>query len=124
MPVLITIATINALFRISADGASFLDPDALRARASDVIEDADTREQALQIIADLQSLARKYENKVKETVDLYLAESVEWDSSATKLIQLLEPMDVDRIRTLQDIVQARQSMRDLLAAEQWNRMFS
>ena len=124
MPVLVTIATINALFRISADDVSFLDPNALRARASDVIEDADTREQALQIIADLQGLARKYENKVKATVDLYLAESVAWDSSATELIKLLEPMDVDRIRTLQDIVQARQSMHELLTTEQWNRVFS
>jgi hypothetical protein len=124
VPVLVTIATINALFRISTDGVSFLDPDALRARVVDVIEDTDTRERALQIIGELQSLAREYEDKVTATVDLYLAESATWDSSATELIDLLEPMDGDRVQTLQDIVQARQSMRDLLTNEQWKRVFS
>lgn len=124
MPVLVTIAIINTLFRVSADGLSFLDPDALRARVSDVIEDTDTREQALQIITELQSLAREYEDKVTATVDLYLAESVAWDSSANELIKLMEPMDIGRVRTLQDIVQARQSMRDLLTIEQWERVFS
>ena len=124
MPVLVTIATINALFRISADGVSFLDPDALRARVSDLVEDIDTRERALQIIGELQSLAREYEDKVTATVDLYLSESATWDSSATELIDLLEPMDGDRVRTLQDIVQARQLMRDLLTNEQWERVFS
>ncbi len=124
MPVLVTIATINALFRVSTNGVSFLDPDALRARVSAVIEDTDTREQALQKIVELQGLAREYNDEVAATVDLYLAKSAAWDSSATELIKLLEPMDVDRIRTLQDIVQVRQSMRDLLTAEQWEHVFS
>ena len=124
MPVLVTIATINALFRVSTNGVSFLDPDALRARVSAVIEDTHTREQALQKIVELQGLAREYNDEVAATVDLYLAKSAAWDSSATELIKLLEPMDVDRIRTLQDIVQVRQSMRDLLTAEQWEHVFS
>lgn len=123
MPVLVTIATLNVLFRTSADGVSFLNPDALRARCSDVIEDTDTRERALEIAGELQRLAREYEDKVTAAVDLYLAESVTWDSSATELIELLEPIDSDRVRTLQDIIQARQSMLDTLTAEQWKRVF-
>lgn len=124
MPVLVTIATINALFRTSANGVSFLDPDALRAHCSDVIEDTDTRERALEIAGELQRLAREYEDRVTAAVDLYLAESRTWDSSATGLIELLEPMDSDRVRTLQDIIQVRQSMLDILTAEQWQRVFS
>jgi len=43
MPVLITIATVNALFRSGSEQTSFLDPDALRERCNNQIEDTETR---------------------------------------------------------------------------------
>jgi hypothetical protein len=124
VPVLVTIATINVLFRASENDVSFLDPAALRARVSDVIEDTDTRERVLQIIDELQELAHKYNDKVAATIDLYLAKSVAWDSSATGLIELLEPLDGDRVLALRGIVQARQSIHELLTAEQWKQVFN
>lgn len=124
MPVLITIATVNALFRLGPDEkVSFLNPDALHARCSDAIEDTETRERAVILAEQLQQLARRYEQAVAASVDAYIEKSAEWDSSANDLIELLQPWDDIRLQTVQEIVRVRQSMRELLTAEQWNRMF-
>lgn len=123
MPVLATLAITNLLFGSGSEGVSFLGPDALRARCMDEIEDADTRERAVKLTEELQRLARRYEDAVSATLDAYLAESVKWESSANGLIELLEPMDSVRVRTLQEIVQVRQSMLEILTVAQWNRVF-
>lgn len=123
MPVLTTLAIINLLFGSDAEGVSFLDPDALRARYMEEIEDADTRERAVKLTEELQRLARRYEDAVSATLDAYLAESVKWDSSASGLIEQLEPMDSVRTQTLQEIVRVRQSMLEILTVAQWNRVF-
>ena len=123
MPVLATLAITNLLFGSGSEGVSFLGPDALRARCMDEIEDADTRERAVKLTEELQRLARRYEDAVSATLDAYLAESVKWESSANGLIELLEPMDSVRVRTLQEIVRVRQSMLEILTVAQWNRVF-
>ena len=123
MPVLITIATINTLFRSGAEQASFLNPDKLRARCMEELEDTETRHRAVMLTDELQRLARQYEKAVVATVEAYIAESVKWESSANGLIEQLQPWDSARKQTVQDIVRVRQSMRALLTAEQWNRVF-
>jgi hypothetical protein len=123
VPVLITIATINALFRTGSEQISFLDPDALRERCNDVIEDTETRARAVKLTEQLQQLARQYNSAVAVSVDAYLDKSAQWDSSANDLIELLQPWDKARADTLQGIVRVRQSMRELLSTEQWNRVF-
>lgn len=123
MPVLITIATINALFRSGAEQASLLNPDKLRARCMEELEDTETRHRAVMLTDELQRLARQYEKAVVATVEAYIAESVKWESSANGLIEQLQPWDSARKQTVQDIVRVRQSMRALLTAEQWNRVF-
>lgn len=123
MPVLITIATINALFRTGSEQISFLDPDALRERCNDVIEDTETRARAVKLTEQLQQLARQYNSAVAASVDAYLDKSAQWDSSANDLIELLQPWDKARADTVQGIVRVRQSMRELLTAEEWARVF-
>lgn len=123
MPVLITIATINALFRAGSEQISFLDPDALRERCNDVIEDTETRARAVKLTEQLQQLARQYNSAVTASVDAYLDKSAQWDSSANDLIELLQPWDKARADTVQGIVRVRQSMRELLTAEEWARVF-
>lgn len=123
MPVLITMATINALFRPGAEQASLLNPDKLRARCMEELEDTETRHRAVMLTDELQRLARQYEKAVVATVEAYIAESVKWESSANGLIEQLQPWDSARKQTVQDIVRVRQSMRALLTAEQWNRVF-
>ena len=125
MPVLVTIATINFLFGSSGEEAvSFLNPDVLRARCAEEIEDTKKRQQAIELTEQLQRLAAQYRKAVAATVEAYLDESVKWESSADGLIDVLEPWDSSRSETLQEIVQVRQAMRDLLTPEQWRRVFS
>ena len=123
MPVLITLATINALFRPGSEQISFLDPEALRARCNDVIEDTETRARAVLLTEELERLAQQYNAAVASSVEVYLAKSAQWDSSANDLIELLQPWDRARVKTVQGIVRVRQSMRELLTAEQWEQVF-
>lgn len=123
MPVLITIATVNALFRSGSEQTSFLDPDALRERCSNEIEDTETRARAMLLAEQLQRLAQQYQEAVVASVDAYIAESVKWESSASGLIEQLQPWDSARLQTVQGIIRVRQSMRELLTTEQWNRVF-
>lgn len=123
MPVLITIATVNALFRPGEEQASLLNPDKLRARCMEELDDTETRHRAVMLTDELQRLARQYEKVVVASVNAYIAESVKWESSASGLIEQLQPWDSARLRTVQEIVRIRQSMRELLTTEQWKRLF-
>jgi hypothetical protein len=123
MPVLITIATVNALFRPGSEQVSFLNPDALRERCRDEIGDTETRERAMILIEQLQRLMRQYQNVVVASVDAYIQESAKWESSASGLIEQLQPWDSARLQTVQGIIRVRQSMHELLTTEQWNRVF-
>ena len=124
MPVLATMAIINIFSPSDPEVVSFLNPEALRVRCIDEIEDIDKRERAVKLTEELQQLSGQYEKAVVATVEAYIAESVKWESSANGLIELLEPWDSTRTRTLQEIVRVRQSMQELLTTEQWNRVFS
>ena len=123
MPVLVTIATINALFRPGSEQISFLDPEALRERCNAVIGDNETRHRALLLTEELMRLAQQYNKAVAASVETYLTESAQWDSSANDLIELLQPWDSARLQTVQGIVRVRQSMRELLTNEQWDKVF-
>ena len=123
MPVLITLATVNALFRTGSEQISFLDPVALRERCNDVIENTETRHRALLLTEDLMRLAQQYDTAVAASVEAYIDKSAQWDSSANDLIALLQPWDSARTETIQGIVRIRQSMRELLTAEQWDSVF-
>ena len=72
---------------------------------------------------ELQSLVPRYEAAVSETIDAYLVKLRNWQSSADDLIELLDPLDHERIRTLEEIVRLRHAMRELLNANQWNQVF-
>ena len=123
MPVLITLATINVLFPPGSEAASILNPGILQARCMEVIEDTETREQAVMLTTELQQLTQRYQQAAAESLDAYLTKSAEWDSSADDLSEILEPLDILRIQTLQDIVQVRLLMREILTAEQWDKVF-
>jgi hypothetical protein len=116
-------AIINLFSPSDPEVVSFLNPEALRVRCMDEIEDIDKRERAVKLTQELQQLASQYEKAVVATVEAYIAESVKWESSANGLIEQLEPWDSTRTRMLQEIVRVRQSMREILTVEQWNRVF-
>jgi len=123
LPVLVTLATINALFRPGSEAVSMLNPGILQARCMEAIEDTEIREQAVILTAELHQLTQRYQKAVAESLDAYLAKSARWDSSADDLIEILEPLDILRTQSLQDIVYVRRLMREILTAEQWNQVF-
>lgn len=123
MPVLVTIATVNALFRTGSEQISFLDPEALRVRCNNVLEDTETRARAVMLTEELMRLAQQYNTAVAASLEAYIAKSAQWDSSANDLIALLQPWDSARADTIQGIVRIRQSMRELLTTGQWDRVF-
>ena len=89
----------------------------------EVIENTEIREQAVMLTTELHRLTQQYRKAVVENLHAYLTKSAQWDSSADDLIEILEPLDILRIQTLQDIVHVRRLMREILTAEQWNKVF-
>jgi len=122
MPVLATITVMTLLFRGESEHASFLAPAELEVRIA-AIEDEATRQQVTELSKELRSLVPRYEAAVSETIEAYLVKLQNWQSSAEDLIELLDPFDQERIRTLEEIVRLRHAMRELLNANQWNQVF-
>jgi hypothetical protein len=123
--VLITIRALSRIFstREGETRASFLDPATLHKQLDTQLPEGEVRERAIGIAGDLRSLSERYDAAAKEALDAYVAESLDWDSSADELIQRLEPSDQSRARTLQEVVGLRQSLRETLSAEQWEKVF-
>ena len=88
-----------------------------------MLEDTETRARAVMLTEELERLALQYNSAVAASVEAYLSKSAQWDSSANDLIELLQPWDSARIQTLQGIIHVRKSMRELLTAKQWERVF-
>ena len=122
MPVLATIATINLLFR-GGTTASFLDPPTLRDRIESELTGSDARDRALSLVDELEQLTRRYDESLAASIEAYVSESTKAASRAEDLIAILGPWDHTRGETLHEIAQIRQTMLDLLTAEQWERVF-
>lgn len=122
MPVLVTLATINLLFR-GSQSASFLDPAGLAGRLEDEVEREEAREQALALARELERLAASYEESVSRGLEAYAASTRDPDARAGDLIAVLEPLDRGRQQTLEEIVRVRQALLETLTADEWDRVF-
>lgn len=122
MPVLATLITMKLFPRAEAIG--FLNPDALRDRLGQELEDSPNREPALALVDELIELAAKYDEAAEATLEKYLTESVKWESSAAELIQLAEPLDRQRDVALRGIIRVRREMLDLLTEAEWETVFA
>lgn len=122
MPVVVTLATINVLFR-GGSTAGFLDPHALRAAIECELADSDTRDSALALVDELERLARQYDESFTASVEAYKTESTNTETTAEDLIAKLEAWDQKRRLTLQEIVRIRQSMLDVLSESEWDKVF-
>ena len=122
MPVLATIATINFFFG-SDSTVSFLNPAALRARCESELSRPDTRDRALALVDELEHLADQYNESLAASLEAYVTETANANSTATDLIGILRPLDNTRRSTLHEIVRIRQSMLDVLSAREWDRVF-
>ena len=121
MPVLVTIATINLLFR-GGDSVGFLEPESLRARCHSVLTDPETRSRALALVGRLEEVAGRYDANLKSVIESYRT-ATDTSLDARKLVQSLEPQDRVRRETLLEIVSIRQSMREMLSEAEWTEVF-
>ena len=122
MVILTTLVLTNFLF---GEGSTlgFLDPRALRDAIESELADSDSRDSALELVDELELLARQYDASFIASVEAYKTESTNIETTAEDLIAKLEPWDQERRLTLQEIVRIRQSMLDVLSESEWDDVF-
>ncbi len=122
MPVLITLATINVLFR-GGSVVSFLDPAMLRASIESELEDSNAQDAALQLVDKIEEIASQYDKSFAASLEAYVRESMNAESTAEDLIATLEPWDNTRQSKLLEIVGIRQAMLDTVSDSEWDKIF-
>ena len=123
MPVLLTIATINYLFKSKPDDpAGFLNPAALRNKIQG-LPDGAARIEALEITDQLDALVKQYDDATDDAMGAYIADVERYDSTADNLLEDLRPIDELRWQTLPELIRLRQSLIDTLTQEEWDQVF-
>lgn len=125
MPVLVTIATVNALFRGSKgskDKVSFLNPPGLRVKLEDLREGS-ARTRALALADRLDLLAKEYNDARDAAISAYAADVKKWATTPDQLSDDLEPLDRMRTKAYQELVEMRQALIDTLSPEEWDQVF-
>ena len=123
MPVLVTLATINLLFRgTPEDQPGFLNPAALRAQL-EALPEGPGRTEALEIVGQLDALAREYDEATDAALDAYVADVERYNSTANDLISDLLPADQIRVSTLPDVIGSRERLIAALSEEEWAEVF-
>jgi len=123
MPVLTTLVITNLLFRESSV-VGFLDPAMLRASIESELENSNEKDAALKLVDDIQKIANEYEESLVASLDAYVRESRNSESTAEDLIGMLEPWDHTRRLLLQEVVGIRQAMLDAVSGPAWDQIFS
>ena len=126
MPIVTTLSVIALLRGRSHEDLPFSDPRVLRGLLDDALagDAVDTLKKALSIADELETLLKSYRASVESSIDAYILESSKGYTGAPELIVRLEPLDRERMRTLQMIIQLRQSLFELLSEEQWEAVFN
>ena len=126
MPI-ITTMTVIAMFR-GGDGKSlpFSDAEILRGLLKDALagESDGSLNEALAIADELGALLNQYRSSAESSLDAYIEESSNKYTSAAELIERLKRLDRERMQTLQNIIQLRQALFELLSDEQWQAVFN
>jgi hypothetical protein len=123
MPILITITTITYLFKGKPeDKPGFLNPAALRAQL-EALPEGPGRDEALQIMDQLDALAREYDTATDAAMAAYIADVEQYDSNANELIADLLPPDQIRVSTLPKVIGLRERLVEILSEQEWDEVF-
>ena len=123
MPVLVTIATISYLFKGKPeDQPGFFNPAALRAHL-EALPEGPSRAEALQIMDQLDALAREYDDATDVAMGAYIADVEKYDSNADDLISDLQPSDRIRVSMLPKVISLRERLLEALSEEEWDAVF-
>ena len=126
MPILTTLAAISMLRGADGEALPFSDAEILRGLLRDALSgEADSLlNEALAIADGLEALLNQYRRDAESSLDAYIEESSKKSISATELSKSLQRLDRERMRTLQKIIQLRESLFELLSDEQWQAVFN
>ena len=126
MPVLATMTIIALMRGGGTQDLPFSNPEVLRGLLDNALAgEADgTLKEALTIADELEALLTRYSASVESSIDAYIKESSNRYTAAPELIERLEPLDCRRTRTLQAVIELRQSLFELLSDEQWEAVFN
>ena len=126
MPVVATMTIIALMTGRGTQDLPFSNPEVLRGLLDNALagEADDTLKEALTIADELETLLTRYRASVESGIDAYIEESSNRYTAAPELIERLEPIDHRRTRTLQAVIELRQSLFELLSDEQWEAVFN
>ena len=124
MPVLVTIATISYLFKGKSEDQQpgFFNPAGLRAQL-EALPEGPSRAESLQIMDQLDALAREYDDATDAALRAYIADVEKYDSNADDLIVDLLPPDQIRASTLPRVIGLRERLVEVLSEEEWDEVF-
>jgi len=115
--------TINLLFGGEPeDQPGFLNPAALRV-SLEAMPEGPGRTEALEIVDQLDALARDYDDATDAAMDAYIADVEQYDSTVDELILDLLPPDLIRVSTLPKVISLRDRLVEALSPEEWDRVF-
>jgi hypothetical protein len=87
------------------------------------LPEGETRERALGVADDFDRIARDYAAVAQASLDVYEEQSARWTTTAAELIAELKPQDAAFARLLEDTIDVRQALLDILTPEQWDQVF-
>ena len=122
MPVLVTIAVVNYLFRGTKEKTSFLDPAGLRKKIQKLPEGS-TRTKAVALVDKLDMLAKEHETATDAVIKAYIADVEKYTTTADELVEDFKPLDQARTKVYRELVQVRQDLIDTLSPEEWKKVF-
>ena len=126
MPVVVTMSIITMMMGRRTNDLPFSNPEVLRGLLDNALagEAEVTLREALAIADELETLLTRYRASVESSIDAYIEESWHLYTAAPELIERLEPVDRRRTRTLQAVIELRQSLFELRSDEQWEAVFN
>ena len=122
MPVLATIALITALR--GGESSGMLNPAWLRARVENELGDSPSLDAALALVDKLDRLETRHNEAVRASVVEYTWESERAETGAEELLDILEPRDRERLAVLNEAIEIRQSLLELLDKDEWDGIFN
>ena len=124
MPVVATAVAIGALFYYLSgkDGASFLNPAALRKRI-EKLPDGERRTGALGLLSELDGLAASYRRTNLASIEEFLKLNAQKPTTTQQLIAQRHTADAELQEALDNVLRIRESMRKTLSREEWDKVF-
>lgn len=125
MPFITTLTIMRMFRRSDNEDLPFFDPPLLRSLLDDALagNDQETLKAAHKLVDELEALLSNYRATVVAGVDSYIEETSNRYITAPELIRSLKPLDNERMQTLLQEIELRESLFALLSDAQWEAVF-